>query len=45
MLQAHTDIPVQEEYQLALYVTIDAHKILQAQKPFGKKLEDRIAKK
>ena len=26
MLQAHTDIPVQEEYQLALYVTIDAHK-------------------
>ena len=26
MLQTHTDIPVQEEYQLALYVTIDVHK-------------------
>ena len=26
MLQTHIDIPVQEEYQLALYVTIDANK-------------------
>ena len=26
MLQTHTDIQVQEEHQLALYITIDAHK-------------------
>ena len=28
MLQTHTDIPVQEEHQLALYIIIDAHKKL-----------------
>ena len=28
MLETHTDIPVQEEHQLALYITIDVQEKL-----------------